>query len=194
VILTIPNLVSAVRIALVPVFVWLVFGADNQTAAAFLIGGIGATDWVDGYLARRLGQVSEVGKVLDPLADRLAVAAAVVSGWVAGILPWPLAVGIVVREVIVAIGALVLAVRAHAKLDVRYVGKLATFGLYFAIPSFFLYAGTGAEVWRWAGWGLGLPGVVLYYVAAALYLGEIRTRLAAAPVSSRSDESGATRG
>ncbi len=187
-ILTIPNLVSAVRIALVPVFLWLVFGADNQTAAAFLIGGLGATDWVDGYLARRLGQVSEVGKVLDPLADRLALAAAVISGWVSGILPWPLAMAILVREVAVALGALLLAVRAHAKLDVRYVGKVATFGLYFAVPSFFLYAGTGAEVWRWVGWGLGLPGIVLYYVAAALYLAEIRTRLAGPPVSSRSDE------
>lgn len=193
-IFTIPNLVSAVRILLVPVFVWLVFGADNQTAAAFLIGGLGATDWVDGYLARRLGQVSEVGKVLDPLADRLAVAAAVISGWVAGILPWPLAVAIVVREVVVGIGAFILAVRAHSKLDVRYIGKVATFGLYFAIPSFFLFAGTGAEVWRWLGWGLGLPGVVLYYVAAGLYLGEIRTRLGSPPVSSRSDESGDTPG
>ncbi|HEX9978690.1 MAG TPA: CDP-alcohol phosphatidyltransferase family protein [Acidimicrobiia bacterium] len=183
-IFTIPNAISAVRIALVPVFVWLVFGRDDPTSAGLLIGGIGATDWVDGYLARRLGQVSEVGKVLDPLADRLAVAAAVVAGWVSGALPWPIAVLIAIREVLVAIGATLLAVRAHAKLDVRYIGKLATFVLYFAIPSFFLYAGTGDAVWRWAGWGLAVPGLALYYVVAALYVGDLRRHLSEASVSS----------
>lgn len=183
-ILTVPNLVSAIRIALIPLFVWLVLGRDDPTTAAFLIGGIGATDWVDGYLARRLHQVSEVGKVLDPLADRLAVAAAVVTGWVSGALPWPIAAAIIAREVVVGIGALTLAARSGATLTVRYVGKLATFAIYLAIPAFFLHAGTGVEFWRWAGWGLAIPGLILYYLAAALYVGDMRRLLAGAPVSS----------
>jgi cardiolipin synthase len=185
VIFTIPNLVSAVRIVLVPVFVWLVFGRDDPTSAALLIGGIGATDWVDGYLARRLGQVSEVGNVLDPMADRLAVGAAVVTGWISGALPWVVAVLILVREAVVGVGALVVAVRARAKVDVRYIGKVATFGLYFGIPSFFLFAGTGAQVWRLAAWVLVIPSLALYYGAAVLYLGDMRRTLA--PLSSDAD-------
>jgi len=86
-ILTIPNVISAVRVAMVPLFLWLLFGADAPLPAGLLLGGIGATDWVDGFLARRLGQVSELGKLLDPLADRLAITAAVIGGWVAGVLP-----------------------------------------------------------------------------------------------------------
>ena len=186
-IFTIPNLISVIRIGLLPVFLWLVFGKDSPTAAAFLIGGIGATDWVDGYLARRLGQVSELGKMLDPTADRLTVAAAVIAGWVSGALPWPIAVLIVARESIVAIGALILAVKAGTKLEVRYVGKLATLLIYFAIPSFFLHAGTGDAVWSWVGWGMAVPGLALYYVAAALYLGDMRRAIRPTPVSSDDD-------
>ena len=71
--LTLPNLISVIRLLLVPVFLWLVFGADEIGWAGVLLGVIGATDWIDGYLARRLDQVSEVGKFLDPLADKLIV-------------------------------------------------------------------------------------------------------------------------
>jgi len=193
-VLTIPNVVSGIRIALIPVFLWLVFGRDELTGAAFLIGGIGATDWVDGYLARRLGQVSDFGKFLDPLADRLAVAAAVLAGWITGALPWPIAVLLVVRESAVALGALFLATRVRAKLEVRYIGKLATFVLYFAIPSFFLHAGTGWEAWRWVGWGMAVPGLVLYYAAAAIYVGDMRRALDASPVSSKSEPEPGARG
>jgi cardiolipin synthase len=97
-ILTIPNLISAVRVGLVPLFLWLLFGADAPTAAGLMLGVIGGTDWIDGYLARRLQQVSELGKILDPIADRLAITAAVIGGWVAGVLPWPVALALVLRE------------------------------------------------------------------------------------------------
>jgi len=191
-ILTIPNAVSALRIALVPVFLWLVFARDDPSTAAFLIGGIGATDWVDGYLARRLGQVSELGKILDPVADRLAVVAAVVAGWISGALPWPIALAIMVRESVVAIGALTLAIRTRTNIAVRDVGKLATLLLYMAIPSFFLYAGTTDAVWRWLGWALAIPGLILYYGAAALYMGDMRRALVAAPVSLEHADPGET--
>ena len=103
-VVTIPNAVSFVRLLLIPVFVWLVL--IEQTAwAGVLLGFIGATDWIDGYLARRLDQVSEVGKMLDPIADRLAVAVAVVLGLIVGVLPPWFAWAIIVREVVIGIGA-----------------------------------------------------------------------------------------
>ena len=85
--LTIPNLISVIRLGLIPVFLWLLLARDNPFAAGWLLGGIAATDWVDGYLARRLDQVSEVGKFLDPLADRIAIIAAVIGGLISGYLP-----------------------------------------------------------------------------------------------------------
>jgi cardiolipin synthase len=182
VIFTIPNLISFARILLVPLFVWLVIARDGFSEAAILLGFIGATDWIDGYLARRLGQVSEVGKALDPIADRLAVAAAVIVGWVTGALPWSVAALLVVRESVVGIGALVLAARTGRRLVVRRTGKIATFGLYFALPSFFLAEGTGATVWSVVAWVIVVPSLLLYYVVAARYLADMRAALR--PVSS----------
>ena len=75
----VPNGVSLVRLALIPVFVWLLVIGEYGWAG-ILLAVIGATDWIDGYLARRLNQVTEIGKFLDPLADRLAVAVAVIGG------------------------------------------------------------------------------------------------------------------
>ncbi len=177
-VLTIPNLISLVRLGLIPVFLWLLFGKDNPFAAGWLLGVIGSTDWIDGYLARRLNQVSEVGKFLDPLADRLAVTTAVIGGLISGDLSvwfaWPL----IVREVIVAIGAGVVAFKGHTKLDVRDMGKLATLLLYAAVGWFFV----GSE-WSWGitiGWLAGVPGLILYYIVAVQYAGDaaeaIRTR------------------
>lgn len=181
-IVTLPNLVSLARLALVPVFLWLLFGRDDATSAGILIGFVGATDWVDGYLARRLGQVSEVGKVLDPLADRLAVAAAVIGGWVSGAIPAWFAIALMVREATVAAMAGLLALRTGVKLEVRYLGKLATFILYFAFPAFFVAAGTGGAGWRWVAWTLAIPGLVLYWAVAVLY-GRDTRRAAAGRVS-----------
>lgn len=180
-IFTIPNLVSFLRILLVPLFVWLAVARDDFTAAALLLGLIGGTDWIDGYLARRLRQVSEIGKVLDPLADRLAVAAAVVVGWVTGVLPWPVAALLVGRESVVALGALALAGRGM-RIEVRRMGKVATFGLYFAIPFFYMYAGTGVAFWNWGAWVMVVPSLILYYIVAGRYLGDMW--LALRPVSS----------
>lgn len=191
-ILTLPNLVSLARMCLVPLFLWLLFGRDDPAAAGLLIGILGATDWVDGFLARRLGQVSEVGKLLDPLADRLAVAAAVIGGWVSGVLPPWFAAALIAREALVATGALVIAVRVRSKLDVRRLGKVATFALYFAIPAFFVHAGGWSEFFLWFAWGAGVAGLVLYWWVAVQYGVDVRAALrAGAPgVSSTGHESG----
>lgn len=172
--LTVPNLISLIRLALVPVFLWLLLGRDQVGAAGWLLGIIGSTDWVDGYLARRLDQVSRVGELLDPVADRLAVVAAVIGGLIADVLPVWFGVAILVREAAVAAGALVLGVRAGAKLRVRQAGKLATLLLYAAIA--WLYLGVGYDLaWlRGVAWLVAVPGLVLYYAVAAQYAGDAR--------------------
>ena len=175
---TIPNLISFIRLLLVPLFLWLVFGRDNIAGAGWLLGLIGATDWIDGYLARRLNQVSKVGEFLDPLADRLAVASAVIGGLIADVLaPW-FAWGIIVREGLIGVGALTLGVGAGAKLTVRRMGKLATLMLYAAIA--WLYIGVGADVaWlRAVAWAVGVPGLVLYWIVGIQYFNDARQILA----------------
>jgi cardiolipin synthase len=186
-IFTIPNLVSFVRILMIPVFLWLLFGRDDPAAAGWLLGAIGATDWVDGYLARRLDQVSEVGKVLDPVADRGAVAAAVIGGWVSGALPWPIALAIVIRETVVTTGALLLAARVHDTVEVRRLGKAATMALYIAIPGFLIYDGTGHAFFGWVAWVFVIPGLILYYVVAGQYAADVRRMLARGPAVSSAD-------
>lgn len=186
---TLPNLVSLARIGLVPYFLWLVFGPEEYGWAGVVLGIIGSTDWVDGQLARRLGQVSELGKFLDPLADRLAILAAVIGGWIAGVLPWGFALALVIRESVVATGALVVAVGAKARLDVRWLGKAATLALYFSISWFYVAAGVDHVVWDVLAWGFGIPGLAAYYVVGGQYLGDARRLLAGEqPVSSGTED------
>ncbi len=177
--LTIPNLVSVARLALIPVFLWLLLGRDDPVAAGWLFAFIGATDWVDGFLARRLGQVSELGELLDPLADRIAVFAALVGGIIAGVLATWFAVAILVREALVGVGALWVALRTRSKLTVRLLGKIATLLVYAGVA--WLFLGNGADLdWVVAlGWGAGIPGLVLYYVVGAQYLADARRAVAA---------------
>lgn len=176
-IFTIPNLISTIRIGMVPVFVWLLIGRDDPTSAGWLLAAIGATDWIDGFLARKLGQVSEIGKFLDPAADRLAVAAAVVGGWISGDLPWQISLAIIVREAVIAVGASVVAIVSRAKIDVRYMGKVATLGLYTAIPFFLVGGGTDTTWLEWAAWVVVIPSLILYYIVAFQYTGDIRRAL-----------------
>jgi cardiolipin synthase len=189
-VLTVPNAVSTIRIALVPLFLWLMFGPGDYTAAGWLLGGIAATDWIDGFLARRLGQVSELGKLLDPVADRLAVAASVVAGWITGTLPWWFALALVVREATVSLAAAYLATRTGAKIAVRRLGKAATFGVYVAVPNFIIEAGTGYAFHHWVSWVFGVPGLILYYAVLFPYFGDVRRSLAAVS-SASADQEGA---
>src|SRR5438445_11246371 len=125
-VLTIPNLVTLVRLACVPVFCWLLFGRDDRTAAAWLLAVLGCTDWVDGYLARHLGQVSELGKVLDPTADRILLGTVVVSLMVHGDLsPW-VGGAALAREILVSGAVIALAAAGARRIDVQWVGKAGT--------------------------------------------------------------------
>ena len=181
-VLTIPNLISFLRLLAVPYFVWLLVWEENFLWSAVLLFVIGVTDWVDGWLARRLGQVSELGKALDPVADRLAVFAAVVGGWVVGVVPPVLAATLVLRELVMAVATVVLTVRRGERVAVRQMGKWATFLLYGGIPSFYLAAvesfPAGLRTFFEAGaWITCVIGIVLYYIVAFQYLREIGARL-----------------
>lgn len=175
--LTIPNLVSGLRVLAVPYFWHVLLVQERVGLAAALIFVIGLTDWIDGYLARRLNQVSEFGKFLDPLADRLMIASALVAGLIAGLVPaligWPL----LARELIVGVGALALAIRRLGTLEVRWLGKLATFALYGAIPSFYL---TSAGIVPWLfgppAWISGVFGLLLYWYVGFQYVRDVASR------------------
>ena len=99
--LTVPNAFTLVRLCCIPLFLYLLLGRDNQIAAAWLLGGLGATDWVDGWLARRLNQTSEFGKMFDPIADRLLFIVGIAGIIVAGVAPLWVCWLVVIREVAV---------------------------------------------------------------------------------------------
>ena len=172
---TLANLVSLLRMAAVPVFLWLLLARDDVEGAAVLFLVIGATDWVDGRLARRMGQVSQVGKVLDPLADRLAIVAAVIGGWIAGILPAWFTGLLLVREAVGLVLGLVLWRKTGKFLVVRRMGKVATFIVYGAIPALYLAAvGVAPEFLRPAGLAMAAVGLVLYWWVGYRYFLDFR--------------------
>jgi cardiolipin synthase len=179
-VLTVPNLITLVRLACIPLYVWLLFGAHRQTGAAVLLAVLGATDWVDGYVARRFHQVSTVGKVLDPVADRVLVLTAVITIMVAGAVPVWFGVATLAREVVVSLAVLSLASLGAARIDVLWVGKAGTFALMTAYPLFLLSHGTATwqSVLHVAAWVIGLLGLTLAWVAAASYVPAARTALA----------------
>jgi len=179
-ILTVPNAVTVVRLACIPLYVWLLFGADNQLAAAGLLAGLGATDWIDGYIARRFHQVSTFGKVLDPVADRLLVVTAVITIMIHGAVPIWFGVATLAREVVVSGAVLLLASLGAARIDVLWVGKAGTFALMTAYPLFLVSDGTAGwqQVIRAVAWIIGVVGLTLAWVAAASYVPVARKALA----------------
>ena len=178
-ILTVPNVISFIRILGVPVFWWVLFVEENVGLAAVFIFLIGWTDWIDGYLARRLNQVTKLGKVLDPLADRLMIASAVIGGLIAGVVPALIGIGLIVREIFMGIVTLLLAARGAGTLEVRYLGKVSTFILYGAITGFYLASAGFLEVLiRPLAWIGGMVGLALYWWVALQYVGDARAKLA----------------
>jgi cardiolipin synthase (CMP-forming) len=181
-ILTIPNVVTALRLLCLPVFWYVLFVLENRAAAALLLGGLGATDWVDGYLARRLGQISEFGKMFDPTVDRLLFIVGLLGIMIDGSMPIWFGVAVLAREVVVgATMATATLVFAMERFDVTYLGKVATFLLMFAVPGFLLGSSdfVGAEWFWWVSWLLGVPGLVLSYYTAIAYIPLIRDGLRA---------------
>ena len=168
------------RLGCVPVFCVLLLGMGNRAGAAILLGALGATDWVDGYIARRFNQESELGKILDPTADRLMFLAAVVAMMVDGSLHFAFGAIMLVREAAVSLTTVVLGAMGARRIDVTFTGKTATFGLMFALPLLLLGDSSigGGGALRALGWGLGIPSLVLSYYAAVEYIPRARQALA----------------
>jgi len=191
-VLTAPNVITMVRLACVPIFVWLLFGAHRQTGAAALLAVLGATDWVDGFVARRYHQVSTLGKILDPVADRVLMATAVISIMVYGAVPLWFGWATIVREVLVAGTVVLLAAFGARRIDVLWLGKAGTFGLMFAYPAFLLsYGSADWQVpFRVFAWGSGIIGLTLAWIAAVAYLAPARKALAEGRAARRARRDG----
>jgi cardiolipin synthase len=178
-VLTIPNAISVARLAGVPVFLWLVLGvrtpAGDWWAVGLLIAS-GASDWLDGKIARALNQQSRLGQVLDPAADRAYIVATVIALAIRGIIPWWLVILLAVRELMLGVVLLVLRRHGYGPLQVSFLGKAATLALLYAFPLLFLGAHTASysEAARIAGWAFAIWGSALYWCAAVLYVEQAR--------------------
>lgn len=179
-VLTIPNILSFLRIALIPVFTWLIVDRDTTFGGLLLFGAVISTDWVDGAVARATGQVSELGKVLDPVADRLAIGAGLIALVVRGAFPLWAALLILVRDALVLVAGIALVARGK-RIEVRYLGKVATFALMCAIGCI-AWGTLGyafAPAFLACGWVFFAIGILEYYVATVQYVGDLRARPAA---------------
>lgn len=175
--LTWPNLVTLVRLALLPLFFWLLFDTNHRAVAAWLLATLGATDWIDGFLARRLHQVSNVGKIIDPVADRVLVICGLLAVAAAAGVPWWFALTTLTREVIVSVLTVVLAALGAARIDVLWWGKVSTFALMTTFPLFLLTTNphhAALQPWqhavRGACWVIGVMGLTLSWIVLAGYV------------------------
>lgn len=186
-ILTVPNLLSSGRLLLIGFFCWLLFGPNDRIFASIVLAVAGATDFVDGYVARRFNQVTTLGKVLDPSADRVVVATGIIAITVAGAVPVWLAAVVLGRELAVSLAVLVLAALGARRIDVLFIGKAGTFGLMACFPMFLLsYSPAGwAVVMRHVTWGLLVPSLALALAAAFAYVPLARRALSERPLEGR---------
>jgi cardiolipin synthase (CMP-forming) len=183
---TIPNAISLARLAGVPVFLWLVLGPRSEAADWWAVGILiasGASDWLDGKIARALGQQSRLGELLDPAADRLYIVATIIALAVRGIIPWWLVAVLAAREAMLAVVLALLRRGGWGPLQVSFLGKTATACLLYAFPLLFLgaHATSYAEFTRVVGWAFVIWGSALYWCAALLYVVQARRLLAAGP-------------
>jgi cardiolipin synthase len=172
-ILTIPNFLSLIRLALVPVFlVFIIVGADFAALIVLVVSSV--TDYIDGQVARRFNQVSRLGQLLDPAADRLFIFAALAGLCVREVIPIWLVVVIVGRDFMLAGLGIVLANHGYGPLPVHHLGKMGTFALLFALP--ILMLGLAFHQINWitnpVGWAFALWGAFLYWWAGIVYIRE----------------------
>ncbi len=178
-ILTIPNVMSLVRLLCIPLFLYLLFGRDNRAGAAWLLGGLGATDWIDGYVARHYNQVSNLGKVLDPTADRLMFIVGLGGMIIDHAGPVWFYWLVLAREVIFGGTVLTATIAGMKRFDVTYLGKLATFLLMFALPGLLIGSSDLGvrKLFEVAAWLLAVPGIILSYYTAIAYVPVLRKNL-----------------
>ena len=178
---TIPNVISFVRLLGVPLFLYLLLGLQHDLAAVIVLAIGGTTDWVDGYVARRLGQVSRLGELLDPFADRLYIVATRVGFTLREIVPWWFTAALLLRELMLGVVLLILRRHGYGPPPVHYVGKTGTFLLLGVFPILLLsYAVPAwATVVEPIGWGLAWWALGLYWAAGVFYIIQTVTLLRA---------------
>ncbi len=179
-VLTVPNALSLFRVLLIPLFVLLLLDDATRLAGFLVLAAVVSTDWVDGVIARRTGQVTEIGKLLDPIADRLALAAALVTFIVIDVFPLWGALLVLVRDATVLVAGL-WALGRGIRIDVRPIGKFATFTLMWGIP---MIAWANArlpfdDLMAVLGWVWFPVGLVEYYAASVAYAFDLREALSA---------------
>jgi cardiolipin synthase len=180
---TVPNIISVVRLAGVPLFLWLVLGPEEDAWALVVLMVAGFTDYLDGWLARRLDQFSKLGEILDPVADRLYILAVVIGLYLRDIIPWWVALALPLRDLLLWGLVPILRTRGFSALPVHFLGKAATFNLLYAFPLLLLGEGDGivANLARTFGWAFAWWGIGLYWWAGVLYAWQVRTLLRDTP-------------
>jgi cardiolipin synthase len=172
---TIPNALSGLRLLGVPVFFWLIVGPENDGLALIILIVSSFTDWLDGYLARRLNQFSRLGELLDPLADRLYVIAALVALYIRDLLPIWAVVALLLRDALMSLLLVYLKRFGITGVPVHFVGKAATMNLLYALPLILLgtFSGLVGQLAFVFGWAFLIWGITMYWYAGLLYLRQV---------------------
>jgi cardiolipin synthase len=175
---SIPNLLSVLRLLLVPVFLWLLL-SDYLVWALVVLAAAGASDWLDGVIARKFNQITELGKVLDPAADRLYIFATLIGLTINGNIPLWLAVVIIARDVMLLLVYPMLATHGYGPLPVHFLGKAGTFALLYALPLLLM-----ADIWPEANfvvlplaWAFAYWGIAMYWIAGFIYVKQVKKLL-----------------
>ncbi len=178
-IFTVPNLITLLRLCCLPLFLWLLFTVKDRGAAAWLLGGLGATDWVDGWVARRFNQQSDFGAIFDPSVDRGLFIVAVIAILIDQSMPIWFGGAILAREVFVASVMAIATAFGMKRFAVNKWGKRYTFLLMFAVPLILLgqAEGAGSQWVTGLGWFFGVPALVISYTTAFNYMPLIMTNL-----------------
>ncbi len=173
-----PNLLSLLRLLLVPVFLWLLL-ADYLVWGLVVLAAAGASDWLDGVIARKFNQITELGKVLDPAADRLYIFATLIGLTINGNIPLWLAVVIIARDVMLLLVYPMLASHGYGPLPVHFIGKAGTFALLYALPLLLM-----ADIWPQANfvvlplaWAFAYWGIAMYWIAGFIYVKQVKKLL-----------------
>lgn len=199
-VLTVPNLLSVVRLAGVPLVLYLLlvpggaaWGADFWAVVVLAAGGV--TDWLDGKLARLLGQHSRLGALLDPAVDRLYILAALVALGVRDVVPWWVVAALVARDLVLGATLPVLRARGYGPYQVVYLGKGATFLLLYAFPLLLAAQADGwfADLARPFAYAFAVWGTALYLYTGVIYLAQFGRALRT-PVERAADRAGAAAG
>ena len=179
--MTVPNVLTAARLLCLPLYLWLLFSFDDRPLAALLLGFLGITDWVDGYVARRFNQQSEFGAVFDPVVDRLLFLVGTTAAMIDGALPQWVAVAVLAREFVIGGTMTIATAFGMERFPVTTLGKRYTFLLMVSIPLLILSASDHptAGFALVFGWFCAVPGLVLSWVTAAMYVPRIRVGLRA---------------